>query len=82
MARTDNLGFIDRLAPYWARYFFDMSLVPFMCLRRSVGRLVEPRHPDVRAADGSVSFYLGGREELPERGVKVSAAESAHGAFD
>lgn len=40
----------------------------------SVCRLVEPRDPDVWAADGSVALHPGGWEELPERGVKVSAA--------
>lgn len=42
----------------------------------SVCRLVEPWDPDVWATDRSISFYFGGREELPERGVKVSAADS------
>lgn len=40
----------------------------------SVGRLVESWYSDVWAADRSVSFYSGGREEFPERGVKVSVA--------
>lgn len=42
----------------------------------SVGRLVEPWDPDVWASDGSISFYLGGREKLPEWGVKVSVGDS------
>lgn len=31
-----------------------------------VGRLVVSGDPDVRASDGSISFYFGGGEELPE----------------
>lgn len=46
----------------------------FSLLSPSVGRLVESWDLDVWASDGSISFYLGGREELPERSVKVSAA--------
>ena len=47
----------------------------FSLLSPSVGRLVEPRDLDVWASDRSISFYSGGREELPERSVKVSAAD-------
>lgn len=38
---------------------------------------MESGHPDVWASDGSVSFYFGGREELPEWSVKVRARHSS-----
>lgn len=43
----------------------------------SVCRLVESGDPHVWASDGSVSFYFGGREELPEWSVKVRARHSS-----
>lgn len=43
----------------------------------SVCRLVESGDPDVWASDRSVSFYFGGREELPEWSVKVRARHSS-----